>query len=140
VKNEITIYTDGAAKGNPGPAGIGFVAHRPDGTVFFKHFRYIGEATNNVAEYTAFIEGLKKAVEKGIARVRVASDSELLVRQMLGVYKVKNPHLKKLYDKAAGLIAQFEYFEIFHVDRTRNAEADELANRAIKQHNLSRRT
>ncbi len=128
------IHTDGAAKGNPGPAGIGVVARTEEGTVLFEHAEYIGETTNNVAEYTAFIQGLRMARQKGLNTVRMASDSELLVRQLHGLYKVRHPNLKDLYDRAVALMAQFERIEVCHVPREKNAEADALANRAIKTH------
>ncbi len=129
------IHTDGAAKGNPGPAGIGVVARTEQGAALFEHAEYIGETTNNAAEYTAFIQGLRMAREQGIDTVRMVSDSELLVRQLHGLYKVKHPNLKDLYDRAVALIGQFEHVEISHVPREKNAEADALANRAIKAHN-----
>ncbi len=132
------IHTDGAAKGNPGPAGIGVVARTEQGTVLFEHAEYIGETTNNVAEYTAFIQGLHLAREKGIDAVRMASDSELLVRQLHGLYKVRHPNLKDLYDRAVALMAQFERVEVCHVPREKNAEADALANRAITTRNGAR--
>jgi len=133
----VLIHIDGAAKGNPGPAAIGLIGHTPEGTVLFECGRYIGEATNNVAEYTALIEGLELALGHGIREVRVASDSELLVRQMEGRYQVRKPHLKKLYDRAKALLREFEEVEIFHVPREQNAEADGLANQAIKRQKSS---
>ncbi len=133
------IHTDGAARGNPGPAGIGVVARTKQGAVLFEHAEYIGEATNNVAEYTAFIQGLRMARDKGIDTVRMASDSELLVRQLHGLYKVRHPNLKGLYDQAVALMGQFEHVEVYHVPREKNAEADALANRAIKAHNGARK-
>ncbi len=136
----ILIHIDGAAKGNPGPAAIGLIGKTPEGHHLFERFRYIGEATNNVAEYTALIEGLKIAREQGVLRVRIASDSELLVRQMNGLYQVKKPHLKILYDQAVQLIAAFEQVVIFHIPREENTEADSLANRAIREQRNSPKT
>ncbi|OIP63490.1 MAG: ribonuclease H [Nitrospirae bacterium CG_4_9_14_3_um_filter_53_35] len=135
MTKEILIHIDGAAKGNPGPAAIGLIGKDPGGATLFERFRYIGETTNNTAEYTALIEGLEIAREQGALRVRIASDSELLVRQMNGRYQVKKPHLKILYDQALQLIHGFEQVEIFHVPREKNAEADSLANRAIREQN-----
>lgn len=130
---ELLIHIDGAAKGNPGPAAIGLVGHTPEGDPVFEHSRYIGETTNNVAEYTALIQGLKIALEKGFKKVRVASDSELLVRQINGLYRVKTPHLQTLFDQAVRLMEQFKEVDVFHVPREQNKEADALANQAIKK-------
>ena len=138
MPKRILIHTDGAAKGNPGPAGIGYIAHGENGTVLFEHCRYIGETTNNVAEYRALIEGLTKALEEGATDVRAASDSQLMVRQIHGLYRVKQPHLQKLFNEVAQLRRRFDHFEITHVPREKNREADVLANRAIRQHNLAR--
>ncbi len=137
MPKRILIHTDGAAKGNPGPAGIGCIAYKKDGTVLFEHFRYIGETTNNVAEYRALIEGLTRALEEKVTDVRVASDSQLLVRQIHGLYRVKQPHLQKLFDEVAQLSRRFDHFEINHVPREENHEADALANRAIRQQKLA---
>ncbi|MDX1764120.1 MAG: ribonuclease HI family protein [bacterium] len=134
MSEEILLHTDGAAKGNPGPAGIGYVAFNRKGARLFEGYRYIGEATNNVAEYTAFIEGLTAVLERGFSRMRVASDSQLLVHQLHGLYKVKHPNLKPLFDRAVTLIEQCEHIEISHVPREQNAHADALANRAIEAH------
>ncbi|NOY53903.1 MAG: ribonuclease HI family protein [Deltaproteobacteria bacterium] len=138
MSKRILIHTDGAAKGNPGPAGIGCIACAEDGTVLFEHCRYIGETTNNVAEYKALIDGLTRALEEGASEVRVASDSELMVRQLHGIYRVKQPHLRKLFDEVTRLSRRFDHFEIAHIPREENREADALANRAIRQHNPAR--
>ncbi len=128
------IHIDGAAKGNPGPAGIGVSARTEEGDSLFEHFRYIGETTNNVAEYTALIEGLQNALEHGVTKIRVASDSQLLVRQINGVYKIRKPHLQKLSKQVMELVKQFEQFEIFHIPRSQNTRADSLANQAIQEY------
>jgi ribonuclease HI len=138
MSKRVLIHTDGAAKGNPGPAGIGGIARTDQGKILFEFCRYIGETTNNVAEYSALIEGLTQARKKGVTEIRVASDSELLVRQIHGIYRVKQPHLKELFDQVSYLSQQFDCFEILHVPREENREADALANRAIRQHDSAR--
>ena len=127
---EVTLYVDGAAKGNPGPAGIG-VKIETDGQILTEHAGCIGTATNNVAEYHALIKGLQMAQELGALRVAVVSDSELMVRQLNGVYRVKNAALLTLYRKAKGLADGFEHFRIRHVLRGENSDADRLANEGI---------
>lgn len=120
---------DGAARGNPGPAGIGVVLAAPDGTVLAEIAEGIGETTNNVAEYTAAIRGLERARELGIEEVLLRSDSQLLVNQLSGVYRVKSEHLRPLARRAASLAASFPRGVRFeHVPRERNKEADRLAN------------
>ena len=127
----ITVYVDGAAKGNPGPAGIG-VRLELKGVVLSEHSEYIGKATNNVAEYKALIYGLEIARRYRITRVSVISDSELMVRQLNGKYKVKNEKLLPLYTFVRELAGTFEEFRIRHVSRTENQYADRLANQGIK--------
>ncbi len=127
----ITVYVDGAAKGNPGPAGIG-VRLELKGVVLSEHSEYIGKATNNVAEYKALIYGLEIARRYRITRVSVISDSELMVRQLNGKYKVKNEKLLPLYTFVRELADTFEEFRIRHVSRTENQHADRLANQGIK--------
>ncbi|EKP95067.1 tRNA (adenine(22)-N(1))-methyltransferase TrmK [Thermaerobacter subterraneus] len=127
------LHTDGAARGNPGPAGIGVVLIGPDGAVAERIARFIGAATNNVAEYTALITGLQRALDRGARRLDVYSDSELMVRQLNGQYRVKNEGLKPLFEQAARLAAQFERVRFIHVPRERNREADRLANQGIDQ-------
>jgi len=134
MSKRILIHTDGAAKGNPGPAGIGCIAFQEDGTPLFEHCRYIGETTNNVAEYKALIDGLTRALEEGATQVKAASDSQLMVRQILGLYRVKQPHLQRLFEEVSQLRRRFDHFEIVHVPREKNREADALANRAIRRH------
>ena len=130
--NAITVYVDGAAKGNPGPAGIG-VRLELQGIVLSEHSEYIGTATNNVAEYKALIYGLEIARRYRVTRVNVISDSELMVRQLNGEYKVKNENLLPLYRSARELAGSFEEFRIRHVSRTENQHADRLANQGIKE-------
>jgi ribonuclease HI len=135
----VCIHTDGGARGNPGPAGIGVVLAKPDGQVVDRIHRYIGEATNNVAEYLALLAGLDRAQELGYRDVEVLSDSELLVRQLEGRYQVRHPKLRPLFEAARERIAGFEQFHIRHVPRAENAEADALANRGIDEGRRPRR-
>jgi ribonuclease HI len=126
-----TAYIDGAARGNPGPAAYAVVLRRPDGTPLESLGKYIGRQTNNVAEYYALIAALDYAAAHNLRRLRVRSDSELLVRQMKGIYKVKSPDLRPLYERARKMAAALETFAIEHVARERNSEADALANAAL---------
>lgn len=128
---ELRLQTDGAARGNPGPAGIGVVIRDDGDGVVERLAESIGEATNNVAEYRALLRGLERASHLGAARVRVQSDSELMVRQMRGQYRVKEPHLRQLHARATRLAASFSQFVIEYVPRERNREADRLANAGI---------
>ncbi len=125
------LRTDGASRGNPGPGAIGVVLEDEDGTVLEEIGACIGTTTNNQAEYQALLTGLETALDRGVSRVRILSDSELLVRQLRQEYKVKNEQLKELYLEARSLIQRFERVEIKHVSREQNARADELANRAL---------
>lgn len=128
----VVINTDGAARGNPGPAGAGFVVSK-NGKVIESQAQYLGERTNNYAEYSALILALERALELKASRLIVKSDSELMVRQIKGEYKVKNKDLQVLFAKASRLIARLESFEIVHVRREENREADLMANRAIDE-------
>jgi ribonuclease HI len=125
------LFTDGAARGNPGPAGAGAVIISPEGHVVAKMGKYLGETTNNVAEYTGLILGLKRAKAMGLRELEVLADSELMVRQLNGEYAVKADHLRPLHDEAAALIKGFEQIEIRHIPREENTAADEMSNRAI---------
>lgn len=124
------IYADGGSRGNPGPAGAGAVLKEGDKTIAEAH-KFIGIATNNVAEYTGLIIGLEKALDMGYRQVEVRMDSELIVKQMLGLYKVKNQGLAPLHQKAKQLARQFSDFKILHVRREMNSHADRLANLAM---------
>ena len=130
----LVIYSDGASKGNPGDAGIGVVISDTKGNVIREIADYIGETTNNVAEYSALIKGLKEAAELEATQVDICTDSELLARQLSGVYKVKAPNLRPLFDQAINLLRAFEHVTISHVVRNLNKRADELANEGIKKH------
>jgi ribonuclease HI len=127
----ITLQFDGGSRGNPGPAGIGVVLRAADGTTLVTLGRYIGRATNNVAEYKALVTALQKAHEIGARKVRVLGDSELVVKQMRGEYRVKNPDLRVLYEEASRLLREFEAATIDHNYRESNALADKLANLAM---------
>ncbi len=127
------ILVDGASRGNPGPAAAGVQITDPDGLVLFEEGRALGRTTNNQAEYLALLIGLREAAALQARRVRVRSDSQLLVRQMKGEYRVKNPALKDLHADAVRLARGFEAFEIEWVDRTESVVADRLANEALRQ-------
>jgi ribonuclease HI len=127
----LIVACDGAARGNPGPAGIGVHVTTEDGSLVAEIARGIGEATNNVAEYTAAIEGLSLAQELGARTATLRSDSLLLVNQLTGRYRVKTPHLQPLHRRVRGLAAGFERISFEHVPRERNREADRLANEGV---------
>jgi ribonuclease HI len=127
------LYTDGAARGNPGPAGAGAVIVNPDGHIVAKIGKFLGESTNNVAEYMGLILGLKRAKAMGIKELDVYSDSELLVRQLAGEYAVKADHLRPLHDEARALLGAFSTIQVRHIPREENAQADAMSNRAIDE-------
>jgi len=124
----IVAYIDGGARGNPGPAGYGVRIQSADGTVLDELHGALGIATNNVAEYNGLLAALRWAVENNISRVQIRADSELLVKQMRGEYKVKNPGLQPLYVRARLLVAELDDVKFEHVRREFNAEADRLSN------------
>src|SRR5712691_12957040 len=124
---------DGGSRGNPGPASYGVVIRDPRGEVVAKLKKYIGRSTNNVAEYYGLIAALDYAQSHGIRALRVESDSELLVRQMRGQYKVKSAELRPLFERARKMAQSFSSFKIEHVYRDQNAEADALANQALDE-------
>lgn len=128
---EAVLRTDGGSRGNPGPAGCGFVLETPSGEHIVGGGRYLGVTTNNVAEYEALLWGLEVAAGRGVTRLTVFADSELLVRQINGVYKVKHPNMKPLYARARELMRAFASVEVRHVYREANKEADLLANAAM---------
>ena len=129
----LTLYTDGAARGNPGPAGAGWVIHGADGKPVATNFKYLGEATNNQAEYSALLLALQQAVELGGTALKIYADSELMVKQLNGEYKVKNEGLKPLFQEATALLRRFSSYTMNYVPREQNTAADTLANRAIDQ-------
>lgn len=128
---KIYLYTDGGARGNPGPAGIGIVILDNAKKKLKEAFKYIGETTNNIAEYSALIYGLEEAAAFKANEIVINLDSELVVKQLNGEYKVKDPGMKELFDKALGILKNFNSFEIRHIDRSKNKEADKLVNKAI---------
>lgn len=127
----VIVYSDGAARSNPGPAGIGALVTTQDGRLLAEIGEGIGPATNNVAEYKAAIAGLQLAAEKGATRVLLRADSRLLIEQLAGRFKVKNPTLIKLHTEARALIRGFEKVDLEHVPREKNKEADALANEGV---------
>ena len=134
----LIINTDGGARGNPGPAGIGAVFYFDDGTgnqkLIAEIKEYIGEQTNNFAEYTALIKALEKAAELGYERVLCVLDSELVVKQLNGLYKVREETLKPLATKVLSLTNKFKSVTFTHVKREKNKEADRLVNEAIDEY------
>lgn len=130
MSDTATMHIDGAARGNPGPAAYAVVLARP-GLPVVEEAQPIGKATNNVAEYTALVEGLQLAAELGVKKLAVFSDSELLVKQMNGEYRVKNEDLRPLYEEAKRLAALFDTFTITHVRREQNKRADQIGNDAL---------
>ncbi|MBI2082058.1 MAG: ribonuclease HI family protein [Deltaproteobacteria bacterium] len=129
----VRLYTDGAARGNPGPAGAGAYLCDENGDTVAELCEYLGETTNNIAEYRALLLGLKKAIELGFDEIEVLADSELMVRQLLGRYRVKNEGLKPLFQEAVRLLKQFKKYSIKHVFREANLDADRLANQAVDE-------
>jgi ribonuclease HI len=127
----LVIYADGAARGNPGPAGIGVVIEDERGRVLKELSQFVGRKTNNQAEYIALIQGLETAAEYQADAIQIRLDSELLVRQLRGEYKVKSPLLKPLKNQAQRLLARYKVVGIEHIERQYNRAADRLANRAI---------
>jgi ribonuclease HI len=126
----LTIHIDGAARGNPGPAAFAYVI-RQDEQVLSEEAGCLGRTTNNLAEYTALVRALERAAELGGQRLLIRSDSELLVKQMNGLYRVRDPKLKVLFDQASRLREQFPSVKIVHVPRAQNSHADRLCNEAL---------
>jgi len=133
ASDALFIHIDGASRGNPGEAGFGVHVTRPDGTAVAGIYGYLGRATNNVAEYQALLHALRYALEQGVRTVRIFSDSELVVRQIDGRYRVKHPDMLELYRQARGLLSRFEQARLSHVPREQNKDADRLANRALDE-------
>lgn len=128
------VYADGGSRGNPGPAGSGAYLEDEAGNPVARVYKYIGETTNNVAEYSALIFGLKEAERQGAEDLLIRMDSQLVVRQIEGVYRVKEPTLQKLHGHALTLLKHFRSFRMEHIPREENAEADKLANMAMDSH------
>jgi ribonuclease HI len=129
----LVLHTDGASRGNPGLAGAGAVLFDAEGQIVEELFLFLGEATNNEAEYRALILGLEAAIRHAPSRLTVRLDSELIVRQLEGRYKVRNERLKPLFAEAERLLARLPCRTMEHVARAQNADADRLANRAIDE-------
>ncbi len=130
---ELIIYTDGASRGNPGEAGAGAIIYGEEGTVIKKVKKYLGTTTNNVAEYMALIIALNEALKLKGEVLHLYSDSELMVRQIKGIYKVRDRKMQALWREVKKLLAQFIQYDIICIDRRKNREADELANLAIDE-------
>lgn len=132
------LYVDGAARGNPGPAGAGAVLYDPGGRKRAQDSRYLGETTNNVAEYQALLLGLELALSLGVKNLQISADSLLVVQQLKGAYQVKTSHLVPLWRQALSTLQQFDACAISHIDRSLNHEADRLARQAIDQQRRKR--
>ena len=126
-----TAHCDGGSRGNPGPAGYGAVVEDPQGRVVARLSEYLGKQTNNFAEYSGLLAVLRWAIENRVRQLRVVSDSELMVKQMKGIYKVKNPGLLPLWEEAKRFAGRLERFQMTHTLRGGNKEADQLANDAM---------
>jgi ribonuclease HI len=134
LNNEILVlFTDGAARGNPGPAAIGVVLKDEAGVTVATIGRCLGVKTNNQAEYTAVIAGLEKAIALGAKQVLLKSDSELVVKQLMGLYKVKNADLKEMYQQVVKLAGRLEKFSAVNIRREQNKQADALCNKALDE-------
>jgi ribonuclease HI len=128
---KLVVNVDGGARGNPGPAAIGVVVSKPDGTVIDEVAERIGVATNNVAEYRAVLKGIERAQALGAGELELIGDSELVARQLTGAYKVKHPSMKPLHAEALAALSGFDRWQIRTVPRAQNARADELVNAAL---------
>lgn len=133
AQNRLRVYSDGAARGNPGLAGAGAVLVEPNGRVVERLGKFLGVQTNNYAEYMGLLLGLKRAKDLGVQEVEVFADSELMIRQLNGTYQVKSPSLRPLYEEVLELLNQFGRFKLVHLPREMNAMADEMSNRAIDE-------
>lgn len=131
MKLKVKLEFDGGSRGNPGPAALGVVLRGVDGQIVASLGRYIGTATNNVAEYNALIAGLELAKGLGVSGVDVFGDSQLVIKQMRGEYRVKHPAMRPLYEKACRLAGEFDEVTFTYNRRYHNAEADRLANLAM---------
>ena len=133
VDKRLSLFTDGACRGNPGNGGAGAVLVGQNGEVVSTAKRFLGHCTNNIAEYQALILGLEEALRRGSTAISIYLDSELIVRQIQGVYRVKNPTLKPLMADVRALLDRFDTWQVAHVPRSENAVADQLANEAIDE-------
>ncbi|HEX5853570.1 MAG TPA: ribonuclease HI family protein [Solirubrobacteraceae bacterium] len=135
---KVIVHVDGGARGNPGPAAAACVISSPDGEVLGTHAQLLGRQTNNVAEYRALLLGLERARELGASEIEVIGDSELIAKQVNGVYKVKHPAMRPLYLEAIQALKAFDSWSIRTVPRAQNADADALVNAALDQAPTSR--
>jgi len=134
------LHADGASLGNPGPGGAGAILYDETNQVRAEISHYLGSrVTNNEAEYQGLLEGLKKAQEMGVRRIQIRMDSELVVRQVLGIYKVKNARLAVFFQEVMAVLANFDRYEIAHVRREYNREADALASKAARAPSLNKK-
>ena len=133
IKTKVIIFTDGASLGNPGPAAIGATVKDENGRLITRISKRIGRATNNQAEYKAIIAALEEATKLGATQVNIRADSELVVKQLNGQYRVKNAALKPLYLEVKKLTRALDSFSIVHIPREQNREADKLAHMALDQ-------
>lgn len=127
------LYTDGGARGNPGPGGIGVVIENAKGEIVYESAKYVGRCTNNEAEYMGVLAGLENALERKMVELEVFLDSELVIKQLRGEYKVKNTRLKEFYLKAKSLEKCFKKITYTHIKREKNKKADALVNEALDQ-------
>lgn len=128
---KLYIYADGGSRGNPGPSGIGVVIFDSSRKKIKESFKFIGETTNNIAEYSALVSGLEEAVALKATDIVIYLDSELLTKQLNGEYKVRDANMKILFNESLGLLKKFDSFEVKHIARAKNKEADKLVNKAI---------
>jgi len=135
---KVELYIDGASRGNPGPAGVGVVIKNEAKKTIKEFYKYIGNTTNNIAEYNALVYGLQEALILGAEEVILNLDSELVAQQVKGEFRVKHPQIKPLFDQAIHLINGFKRFAVIHIGREKNKEADKLANKAINLSELKR--
>lgn len=129
----LEVFSDGAARGNPGPAGAGAVVRTTDGKVIARVGKFLGTQTNNVAEYEGLLIGVQKALDLGAREVRIFADSLLVISQLKGEWKIKHPGLRPFYDRAKLLLKHFDRVTLQHVRRELNGQADEMSNRAIDE-------
>lgn len=129
-----TLYADGGSRGNPGPAASGAVLYGEDGEVLEEIGTFLGVTTNNVAEWTALLEGLRAALARGVDEIAVRMDSELVVKQLSGAYRVKHPGLIPLHAQGKSLLRKFKHHEIRHVPRKENKAADAVVNQVLDAH------
>jgi ribonuclease HI len=133
VAERVVVNVDGGARGNPGPAAVAAVVATPEGEIIDRAARVIGRATNNVAEYEAVLLGIERAAAAGASEVDLVGDSELIVKQVLGEYRVKDANLAELHGQVRRALAPFGRWSIRHVRREQNAEADRLVNKALDE-------